>query len=134
MKIYLMATALTAFAAVITGCLSRPDHPLLSTVAHVDLASYTGRLDEIARNLHHFEKGCSSVTADYTLQADGSILVVNQCRLAEKDGKIKRAEGRAKVMAPTTNANFKVSFFCPFYGDFWILKLDERYQFANVGE
>ena len=33
-----------------------------------------------------------------------------------------------------TNAKLKVSFFWPFYGAYWILKLDENYQYAIIGE
>lgn len=32
-----------------------------------------------------------------------------------------------------TNAKLKVSFFRPFWGDYWIIDLDPDYRFAVVG-
>ncbi len=32
-----------------------------------------------------------------------------------------------------TNSKLKVSFFRPFYGDYWILDLDKDYKYAIVG-
>ena len=33
----------------------------------------------------------------------------------------------------TTNAKLKVTFFWPFYGDYWILDLGDNYEYAVVG-
>lgn len=115
------------------GCVGGRPHPPLPTVEHVDLRQYAGRWYEIARYPHWFEEGCSAVTADYTLRDDGTMEVVNRCILADKGGKIKQAVGRAKVADPATNARLKVSFFWPFYGDYWILRLDRAYRYAVVG-
>lgn len=32
-----------------------------------------------------------------------------------------------------TNSKLKVSFFRPFYGDYWILDLDDDYKYAIIG-
>jgi apolipoprotein D and lipocalin family protein len=50
------------------------------------------------------------------------------------NGKMKTASGTAKVVDRTGNAKLKVTFFWPFYGDYWILDLDPDYTFAVVGE
>jgi apolipoprotein D and lipocalin family protein len=34
----------------------------------------------------------------------------------------------------TTNTKLKVSFFWPFYGDYWIIKLAEDYRYSIVSE
>ena len=47
---------------------------------------------------------------------------------------LKEARGRAKVVDPETNAKLKVSFFGPFWGDYWILELDPEYRWVLVGE
>jgi apolipoprotein D and lipocalin family protein len=99
---------------------------------HVDLQRYLGRWYEIARYEQSFQKGCEGVTADYALAGDGSIEVVNSCR--KPDGKISEARGRAKVVDPETNAKLKVSFFGPFYGDYWILDRADDYSWSIVGE
>ena len=33
-----------------------------------------------------------------------------------------------------TNAKLKVTFFWPFYGDYWIVNLGENYEYAVVSE
>lgn len=98
----------------------------------VDLQRYLGRWYEIARYEQSFEKGCEGVTADYSLQDDGSINVVNRCR--KPGGKTIEAHGRAKVVDKRTNAKLKVSFFGPFYGDYWVLDHADDYGWSIVGE
>ncbi|MEP3756158.1 MAG: lipocalin family protein, partial [Alteripontixanthobacter sp.] len=56
---------------------------------------------------------------------------VNSCT---KDGKTSVANGKAKVVAGSQNAKLKVSFFGPFYGDYWILDRAEDYSWAIIGE
>jgi apolipoprotein D and lipocalin family protein len=98
----------------------------------VDLERYLGRWFEIARYEQSFQKGCAGVTADYSLREDGSIDVVNRCR--KPDGKIDEAHGRAKVVDRRTNAKLKVSFFGPFFGDYWVLDHADDYSWSIVGE
>ena len=98
----------------------------------VDLQKYLGRWYEIARYEQGFQKGCEGVTADYSLRPDGSIDVLNRCR--KPDGKFSEARGRAKVVDEDTNAKLKVSFFGPFYGDYWVLDHADDYSWSIVGE
>ena len=107
--------------------------PPLRTVDSVDLGRYTGTWYEIARYPNRFERAChSDTTAMYTARKDGKVQVVNSCR--QKDGKIKTARGKAKVADKKTNAKLRVTFFWPFYGDYWIIGLDSDYRYAIVGE
>lgn len=98
----------------------------------VDLQRYVGRWFEIARYEQSFQRGCQGVTADYSLRPDGIVDVVNRCRKAS--GKIVVARGRAKVVDRATNAKLKVSFFGPFYGDYWVLDHAPDYSWSIVGE
>jgi len=98
----------------------------------VELQRYLGRWYEIARYEQGFQKGCEGVTADYSLRPDGSINVVNRCR--KPGGKQSEARGRAKIVDKATNAKLKVSFFGPFYGDYWILDHADDYSWSIVGE
>jgi apolipoprotein D and lipocalin family protein len=100
----------------------------------VDVDRYLGRWFEIARYENRFEKGCEGVTADYTMRSDGAVKVVNTCRQGSVDGKVKVAEGRANVVPGSGNAKLKVSFFGPFYGDYWILDRAPDYAWSVVGE
>ncbi len=98
----------------------------------VDLQRYLGRWYEIARYEQRFERGCHDVTADYALLPSGSISVVNRCR--KPGGKISEARGRARVVDRATSAKLKVSFFGPFWGDYWILDHADDYSWSIVGE
>ena len=49
-----------------------------STVNQVDIHRYMGKWYEIARYDHFFERGMSDVMAEYSIQGDGEILVVNR--------------------------------------------------------
>ena len=108
-----------------------------STVNSVDIKKYTGLWYEIAKIPNRFQKQCiSGTTAQYTLREDGRIDVVNSC--IEADGSIDRAEGLARIVDKKTNAKLEVSFFSilgwrPVWGDYWIIGLDENYQWVVVG-
>ena len=91
----------------------------LEVVPHVELEKYLGKWYEIAHLPAKFEEGCNETTAIYTLLKDGNISVLNQ---SIKNGKIKQAKGKTKVVDKNSNAKLKVTFFWPFYGDYWIIK------------
>jgi apolipoprotein D and lipocalin family protein len=106
----------------------------LQVVPHVDLARYLGTWYEIATIPMRFQKGCTGVTATYSLRPDGDIKVLNECRKDSLDGKYKSITGKAWVVDTTTNAKLKVRFFWPFSGAYWIIELDSlNYQYAVVG-
>ncbi len=113
----------------LSGC--SKSYPPLHTVKQVDIQAYLGTWYEIARYEHYFEKGCRDVSATYTLKDDGNIKVVNQC--TKEDGEYKEAIGVAYT-ADESNSKLKVSFFRPFYGDYWIIMLDADYRYAVIGD
>ena len=102
----------------------------LEVVPHVELEKYLGKWYEIAHLPAKFQEGCNETTATYTLSKDGSISVLNQ---SIKNGKMKQAKGKAKVVDKNSNAKLKVTFFWPFYGDYWIIKLGNDYDYSVVG-
>jgi apolipoprotein D and lipocalin family protein len=123
--------------ALLAGCVSPP--PVnrasglpLAVAANVDLDRYSGLWHEAARLENSFEKGCVAVTATYTPSPNGQIGVRNWCRMA--DGREKIASGRARIVDPATNAKLEVSFFGPFWGDYWVLERSDDYSWALVGE
>ncbi len=111
------------------GC-SKP-YPLLNTVEKVDIQKYLGTWYEIARYEHFFEKGCSNVTATYTLEDNADIKVINRCD--KGDSEMSEAVGVAYAI-DASNSKLKVSFFRPFYGNYWIIMLDDKYNYAVVGD
>lgn len=108
--------------------------PALETVDRVEIERYMGTWYEIARYPNSFEQGCSAVTAEYTLREDGTVLVVNTCREADGVTVKSRIEGFAEVADGSTNAKLTVYFFYPFGAPYWIIDLDDEYQYAVVSE
>ncbi|HXK57772.1 MAG TPA: lipocalin family protein [Gammaproteobacteria bacterium] len=107
------------------------------TVPRVDLDRYVGTWYEIARLPNSFQRQCSgNVTADYRRLDDGNIGVVNRC--IDKNGGLDEAHGVARVVDKSTNAKLEVSFVSIFgwrlfWGDYWILYLDDDYTHVVVG-
>lgn len=127
----------TALIGVLAAGVARGAEAPPQTVARVDLQRYVGLWYEIGKIPNRFQKQCvRGTTAEYTLQEDGAIRVVNRCIRA--DGTSDQAVGRAKVADPASNAKLKVSFVSLlgirlFWGDYWILGLGDDYEYAIVG-
>ena len=99
-----------------------------ATVPSLDLGRYLGRWYELARYDHSFEKGMQFATADYSIQSNGNVKVVNS---GMKDGKMSTSVGKAKLTE--TSGLLRVSFFGPFYSDYRVLMVDDDYGYALVG-
>lgn len=128
---------LAALFSILAGCsgstTEREGLPSLQVVASVDVARYMGTWYEIASYPQTFQEGCTGTTANYTLRDDGEVDVVNRCFLGDLQGEESVAEGRARVVDKSTNAKLEVSFFRPFWGDYWIIELGDHYDYAVVG-
>ena len=129
MKLRLNFFLLIASVFLFTACSSK--NPPLQTVSKVDLNKYLGTWYEIARYEHFFENDCKNVTANYSIMDENLIQVINSCVKIITNEK-KEAKARAYAV-DNTNSKLKVSFFRPFYGDYWVLILDEQYNYAVVG-
>lgn len=112
----------------------------LTAVDALDVKRYLGTWHEIARYPNGFQRKCvGQVTADYALDSDGSLKVLNRCRQANDE--FDEAKGTALQQGGTTSARLKVSFapawlsFIPFlWGDYWVIDIDADYQLAAVSE
>lgn len=126
---------LLAALLLLGACATRPEGPPPATVAAVDLARYAGTWFEIARFPNSFQDGggraCTHTTARYTARPDGTIGVVNRCRDAQ--GAMVEATASAYAVEGTGNSKLRVTFFWPFYGDYWVIGLDPAYRWAVVG-
>ena len=102
-----------------------------STVTQFDLSRYLGVWYEVARYNHSFENGMDNTMAEYILQDDGKVFVLNT---GWKNGKFEVAEGKAKYKDPEGNPGaLKVSFFLFFYSEYNVMMVDENYQISLVG-
>lgn len=115
-------------ALPLMSCASTVD---TSTVDRFDLNKYLGIWYEVARYDHSFERGMDNTMAQYILQDDGTVAVINS---GWKDGKYDIAQGKAKYPDPNgAPGALKVSFFLFFYSEYNIMMVDENYQMSLVG-
>jgi len=126
-------------SVLLAGCTSFSGGPVGNSAIpepakSVDLNRYLGRWYEIGRYEAKFQKDCEAVSADYSLNENGTIKVINTCRKNSVDGKLTTATGKAKIVDSVSGAKLKVSFFGPFYGDYWVLDHGDDYQWSIVGE
>lgn len=116
---------------LLAACQSAPVNPP-PTVASVDLQRYLGIWVQQGLIPNRFQKQCvRNTTATYARDGD-AVSVTNRC--VNADGKLEETHGIAKIVEGSNNAKLRVSFFWPFYGDYWVLALDPQYQWVLVGE
>jgi apolipoprotein D and lipocalin family protein len=109
------------------------------TAGSVNLARYAGRWHEIARLPAPFQKDDEKAIADYGMNANGTVSVLNIA--VRPDGTRREIMGSAKVLNPPDNTKLAVRFdtwFGPLIpmpdeGNYWILHVDGNYQEAIVG-
>lgn len=116
------------------------DSSPLKTIPALDVPRYMGTWYEIARYQNRFQQKCvGQSSADYQLQPDGTVQVINRCPLA--NGEINEAIGQARQIGGPTSAKLQVRFapawlsFLPaVWGDYWIVDIDDAYQWVIVSE
>jgi len=100
-------------------------------ITSFDKEKYLGKWYEIARFDFKFERGLNNTSAEYSLNKDGSIKVVNQGYNYEEKKWVK-AIGKAKFVGNDEVAMLKVSFFGPFYSGYNVIALDKDYKYALI--
>lgn len=123
----LLLTILFTLCALTGRCAMKGDIDR-SVVPSLDLHNFMGRWYEVARFDHSFERGMSNVTAEYILQPDGKVRVINR---GVRDGKQVEAIGKAKTTAEA--GRLRVSFFMFFYSDYNILEMGQNGEWALIG-
>ena len=107
----------------------------VKTVDSVDVGRFTGLWYQIARYFNPAEGFLAAVTAEYSLNADGTLGVLNKGRVGGLDGPEVTIEGAARVVDEKTNSKLAVSFTNPAVEgefEFWIIELGEDYSYAVV--
>jgi len=132
-----MRARFLALMVALGACAAAPDPRPVRTVAAVDLQRYLGTWYEIARFPNSFQDGrgrrCVDTTATYALRPDGQVSVENRCLDAADGNRQVTASGTAYAVEGSNNARLRVTFFWPFYGDYWVIGLDPDYRWAVVG-
>lgn len=112
----------------------------MEVVKGLDIGKYMGRWYEIASFPSRFQpKSGVDTRATYTLNSDGTVHVLNE---TWTDGKRGYIEGSAYKADPKSDeAKLKVKFYVPPFlpiipvtGDYWVLYIDDDYQYAVVGQ
>ncbi len=96
-----------------------------------DLSRYLGHWYEIARLDFKYERNLNNTTADYSLNPDGTVRVVNR-GYNYVTHEEKEAVGKAKFAGSSDEGRLKVSFFGPFYSAYNVIALDAEYQYVMV--
>ena len=129
MKRFLITGIISSVAAALTGCGSTSDIP---AVQNFEPERYMGTWYEIARLPQYFERDLDEVQAQYTLNDDGTVKVVNS---GVKNGEPTSITGKAKLKNPDAKpqtGELRVSFFWPFYSDYRVIELAPDYSYAVV--
>ncbi|KAK8550491.1 hypothetical protein V6N12_039197 [Hibiscus sabdariffa] len=112
----------------------------MEVVKNLDIEKYMGRWYEIASFPSRFQpKNGVNTRATYTLNEDGTVHVLNE---TWSDGKRGYIEGTAYKADPKSEeAKLKVKFYVPPFlpiipvvGDYWVLYIDDDYQYALIGQ
>ncbi len=114
----------------------KPNNNELPIVQNVNLNKYQGLWYEVARLPAIFQQGCVDSTANYTLNSDNTVTVINRCIV---NGKTIESRGIAKpnyranqpgIYPGSLNVKFDSS---PVAGEYNIIYLDPNYQYVVVG-
>ncbi len=112
----------------------------LPTVNAIEVPRYLGTWYEIAKFPNWFQKKCVGNTrAQYSVRSDGSLQVINRCKLAsgDMDEAIGAARQIGNVSSPKLQVRFApqwLSIIPAVWGDYWVIDLDDNYQWAAVSE
>lgn len=112
----------------------------LPTVSAIEVPRYLGTWYEIAKFPNWFQKKCVGNTrAQYSVRSDGSLQVINRCKLAsgDMDEAIGAARQIGNVSSPKLQVRFApqwLSIIPAVWGDYWVIDLDDNYQWAAVSE
>jgi len=130
-----MRTLIFVAALLLGACVQQPVYRTVDTpfeTASIELDRYLGLWHEQARLPNQFERGCVRATAEYALREDGLVSVLNTC--VEEDGSARDANGRARWADAEGEGKLKVSFFGPFWADYWVIERADDYSWSIVSE
>lgn len=102
----------------------------LKTAENVDLRKYLGTWYSLYEFPAWFQAGCTCTKAEYSLNADGSVRVLNSCI---KSGEMSSAEAVAAPILAGDNSKLSVKFSRFAKGKYYIISVDNDYRVALVG-
>lgn len=126
---YCLSAVAASLALLITAC-PLSAMPPLETPEDLQMERYMGTWYSVASFPKFFELGCRCSQAQYSLNTDGTVDVVNSCL---RFGELDSYEGTARQRQEGDPARLEVSFFGPFWWEYTIIHVTDDYQHAVVG-
>lgn len=99
----------------------------LEIVKPFDINKFLGKWYEIARLDYRFERNLTHCTAEYSMDENGDITVINRGYNIKKE-QMDEVEGKAMFVGSPDEGRLKVSFWGPFYSAYNIVNLDKDYK------
>ncbi len=130
-KIFSLAAVLSCITSLSAQSVSQKSNASLEPVKDFDIERYLGKWYEIGRFDFKWEKNLKNVMAEYSLNKNSTVKVVNS-GYDYVGKKQKQSVGKAKFSGNQNEGSLKVSFFGPFYSDYKIIALDSEYNYALV--
>lgn len=114
----------------LSACATIPNG--IEPVHDFNVNRYVGKWFEIARLDNPFERGLNHISAEYSLEDDGGLVVINS-GINSKSNRREYAEGKAYFTDKPDVGSLKVSFFGPFYSAYHIIELDKlNYDYVMI--
>ncbi len=125
---------LIGLVAMMSGCIPTNLNPINTVSTEIDLNRYLGKWYQIAALPQIFSFNAKCVTAEYSLNSDGSVKVVN--KQITQDGSAQEIIGKATVEPNSGNAKLRVGFFGqqPAASNYWIVEIADDYSYAVVSD
>jgi apolipoprotein D and lipocalin family protein len=103
-----------------------------TAVTPFDINRYSGKWYEVARLDHSVERDLTDVSANYRLQPEGRVEVINRGYDGSRN-EWREVKGHALFIGEGNRGSLKVSFFGPFYAGYHVIALDQQhYRWAMV--
>ena len=132
-----LVPAVAVVAAVLAAACAPMGPTRTTTVESVDVSRYLGTWYELGSVKQFFSVGLVNTKAQYSLRPDGNIRVQNSGNYFAANGPRSEIVGSA-VPVDASNARLNVSFTGSYstegLGNYWIVDLDEDYQWAVVSD
>jgi apolipoprotein D and lipocalin family protein len=124
-----LVLALAALAGGASGC---DNEPPPDVAPQVDYDRFAGRWYEVAHLPRPTQKDCYGTTAFYERTAADTLRVTHECKLGGFDGPYNGVVNVATVEKASEPAKLSLDVGL-FKGDYWVLEVGERYEYAVVG-
>ncbi|SMF52606.1 lipocalin family protein [Pseudobacteriovorax antillogorgiicola] len=101
-------------------------------VPDLDLPQFLGKWYQIASTDPFFQRDCVCVTAEYEINDNGNVDVINSCRKGAVDGELDVAIGEAKTTRNPAKLNVSFGGFGLPFSNYWVVDLAEDYSYAVI--